>query len=115
MDRKKFFREVRSFNKFRHSCVSDVSADEELICFVYTPRSASGEQIGDSINISIDLMSSPDTTRVFIGEKQEVFEKKYLSFVVNSLLQSLFLFFSHLSIMMYVCVTYDTLLNKCCE
>ena len=92
MDRKKFLSDVRQFKKFRHECVSDLDVEDELICFVYTPHSATGTKIGEPINISIDLMSSPNVTRVFNGEKEETYEKKYLPEIIDSLLQSLFNF-----------------------
>ena len=89
MDRKKFFRGVRDFRKFSHSCVSDLNVDDELICFVYTPKSESGQPSGAPLNISIDMEDSPDVTRVFIGEKESKYKMKLLPEIVNDLLASL--------------------------
>jgi len=89
MDRKKFFQGVKNFSKFKHSRVSEVSADDELICFVFTPESAPGSPPAEGINISIDLHESPNETRVFVGEKEVVFTKKYIPEIVNTLIKDL--------------------------
>ena len=89
MDRKKFFRGVKDFRKFSHSCISELAVDDELICFVYTPKSESGAPSGAPLNITIDMQESPEETRVFIGEKEEKYMEKYLPEIVNDLLSSL--------------------------
>ena len=92
MERKKFLSDVRQFKKFQHECVSELDVEDELICFVYSPRSATRAVVGDPVNISIDLMSSPNVTRVYYGEKEETYEKMFLPEIIAVLLQRLFPF-----------------------
>jgi len=89
MDRKKFFQGVRNFSKFKHSRISELSVDDELICFVFTPETTPGSPPSDGINISIDLHDSPGETRVFVGEREVVYRKKYIPEIVNSLIKDL--------------------------
>jgi len=84
MDRKKFFQGVRDFKKFKHSRVSELSVDLELVSFVFTPESD-----GQPTNVVIYLQDSPAETRVYVGEKEQVFNKKYLPEIVNSILRDL--------------------------
>jgi len=85
MDRKKFFQGVRNFSKFKHSRVSELSVDDELICFLFTPESPQAE----GINVSIDLHNSPNETKVYLGEKEMTFEKKYIPEIVNTIIKKL--------------------------
>ena len=79
MDRKKFFQGVRSFKDFRHSRVTNLSVDTELVTFVYSSS-------GIRIDVSIDLHESPKRTFVYYGDKEQTFENKYLLSIVNSIL-----------------------------
>ena len=89
MDRKKFFSEVREFQRTQHKGLSQLEVDAELASFVYTPHG------GEPINVSFNLMNAPDEVEVFIGDEEELYEKEYFPAIVNKTLQSLF--FTHTS------------------
>ena len=86
MDRKKFFQGVRDFKKFKHSRVSDLSVDEELVSFVYTPETPDRPPT----NVVIYLQDSPAVTRVYFGETEVSYQKKYLPEIVNTILRRLY-------------------------
>jgi len=85
MDRKKFFQGVRDFKKFKHSRVSELSVDEELVSFVYTPEAPNRPPT----NVVIYLQDSPAVTRVYFGETEVDYQKKYLPEIVNTILRDL--------------------------
>jgi len=82
MERKKFFQGVKDFKKFKHSRVTDLFVDEELVSFLFKPLSSE-----ENINVSIDLHDSPFETHVFMGEKEHTFRKKYLPEIVDSIIK----------------------------
>ena len=83
MDKKKFIQSVREFRRsFKHPRVSDLSVDEEYVCFAYNVE---GSTI--STSVSIDLSESPKLTRVYVGDKEMTFKERPLSSIVDAVLQ----------------------------
>ena len=83
MDKKKFFQSVRQFRtSFKHPRVSELSVDEEYVCFVYTAEGST-----TSTYVSLDLSGSPKVTHAYVGDKEMTFKEQPLSDVVDAVLQ----------------------------
>ena len=67
------------------SDLSQLDVDDYFVSFVYTPSSSSA-----SINVSLDINGGPKKTLVMVGEESYTYNNKYLSEIVNELLESLF-------------------------
>ena len=88
--RKKFYRDVRNFRKFKHSRVSELEVEDELITFKYTPEPPVGSPPKEPINVMLLLQDSPETTRVLMGSMPEVtYHKKTLADIMNTVLKTL--------------------------